>query len=193
MRWCLLLVSIVAATPGCKKKVAPKADKGSAVASPTLPEAERHNIWLEEFPSCPNGIENMLAHHIKIKVDEGDRVTTGHFVRAPVKTYEGLNLIVKKRVHKVDITFGQCTARGDDPAYRCDDDTQIKWYAKTSLDVDPAIHQTVPFTPPPDLSCVKGETATIVSLVAKRPAGSAGSSGSAGSAAGSAGSAGSAK
>ena len=119
----------------------------------------------------------MLAHHMKIKIDEGDRVTTAHLVRAPVKTYEGLNLNVRKRPGKVEITFGQCKARSDDPQFRCDDDSQIDWYAKTSIDVDPSKHQVVPFTPPPKLACLQGE-ATVVSIVAQRPGSGSGVTGS---------------
>lgn len=167
MRSLLLALVVSALLPTCSKKREAKQDVPAA-KSPTLPKENRHYLWLEQFPSCPGGNQNMLAHHIKIKVDEGDRVTTAHFVRAPVKTYEGLNINVQKRPGKVDITFGQCNARSDDPKFRCDDDTQITWYAKTSVDVDPAQHQVIPFTAPPKLACIQGE-ATVVSLVAPRP------------------------
>lgn len=150
----------------CGKKKGDGEAKGSA--SPVLPKDQRHYLWIEELVGCPGNHENMLAHHLKIKVDEGTRSTVAHLVRAPVKTYEGLNLIVEKRPHKVEISFGQCNARSDDPQFRCEDDTQITWYAKETVDVDPAKHQTVPFTPPPKLACLQGE-ATRVSLVAKRP------------------------
>lgn len=178
-----LAAGCVLAMTACKKqqsegKSAPDKRPASNVV---LPKDQQHYLWIEQFPSCPSNGTNQFAHHLKIKVDEGDRVTYGYFVRAPVKWYDGLNLIVQKRPGKVEITFGQCNLRSDDPKMRCDDEdpNAVTWYAKETVMVDLAKHQVVPFHAPPKLACLQGES-EVISIVAPRPDGSAGG-GSAGS------------